>query len=164
MKFNRPNRWYIVANRSQATIYEESETRLFEVVTRLYNPDARLSEGELDSDRAGRALGKGPGQHTYDRSFHHHEQVGVEFARKLVQYVEHADSEKRFEELVLVAGPSFVGYLRNLFSNQILKKVTDEVVREFVHHSDAEVRTLIHNAMKVSQRRQERSYENRPIA
>ena len=147
-----PTRWYVVSNRTNTVFYSEGSDHEFNFVNRFLNLEGRLKEGELDSDKPGRGFssaGGGTIRHALDRTFDHTEGSAVKFTHRIVKSLEKAMAENRFDELVLVAEPHFLGLLKDSLSEPLKKKLKGTVAKEYVYQSDAkELRGLILKAMK----------------
>ncbi len=140
------HRWYVLANRTAAVFYEDLPDQPFLFVDRMKNPKGHLTEGQLDSDRPGSnvsSAGAGTIHHGTDRRFHHHEQVAATFARNIAMKLQTLKSEKKFDELIIVAEPHFLGLLRNELSQEVRSLVSFEVNREYIEGSDLEMRDAI---------------------
>lgn len=137
-KPSRIRSWYVVARRTEAVIYKEDAQHHFQFVYRLVNPRGRKPEIELDSDRPGRGASSANGtfHHALDRSWNRHETVAKKFAKKIAQALTHAARQNRFDELVLVAEPHFLGMLRDEIPASLRAKIKHEVNREYAKGSD----------------------------
>jgi len=62
------------------------------------------------------------------------------FAHRVAQYLEDAHNANRFDQLLIVAGPSFLGLLRNQLPEQIKKLVRFELDKEITLLSAADIR------------------------
>jgi len=149
--FNKRARWYLLANRSSAVIYLTTQQIKFEFVERISNPSGRLTEGELDSDAPGTGVSSGASSihHGLDRTFFHHELDAKAFAKRLSRILEKAFHEERFNDLVLVCEPHFLGLLRSELSPALKTIIRHEVNREYAQGSDEEVHQLILQAMEL---------------
>ena len=140
------DRWYLVANRSDAVIYRDRRGRPFEFVERFLNPSARLTESELVSDRPGRTFSSVRGSSVHnslDQRYIHHERSAELFAKKLAGVLDRALHEERFSELVVVAEPHFLGLLRSKFTAPVSRKVYRDIPREFAQGSDEDLQAFI---------------------
>jgi protein required for attachment to host cells len=142
--------WYVLANRTGAVIYRDSPERHFQFVERLTNLTGKIQEMELDSDRPGRAFSSAPGgqvRHSLDRRNNRHEASARRFASQIGNVLEAAYREERFNELVLVAEPHFLGLLRAALSDGVRNVVAHEVAREYTQGSDDELRGQVLTAI-----------------
>jgi protein required for attachment to host cells len=133
--------WIIAADESRARVLQvaDREQHLLEVEDML-NPDARLQERELQSDAEPRfnghgGVGKAGSAPTGGPASDRETQGAVEhsakvFARELGRYLEKARTDHRYDELVLVAPPKFLGALRKELGKEVEKLVADELPKD----------------------------------
>jgi protein required for attachment to host cells len=143
--------WYVLANLSGAVIYEDFRDQKFKFIERMRNSRGRLTEGQMDSDRPGRGFssaGSGTIRHGLDRTFHHHEQDAVRFARTIANHLTRKNKEEAFQSLVLVAEPHFLGLLRQALPEAIHGLIRHEVPREYLEGSDADLKRSIEAAIQ----------------
>jgi len=155
MKDQNEIRWYVVANRTEAGIYVERDDRSFALIECFYDPEGRLHERALDSDKPGRAVSSASGKvrHALDRRFRRHEHLTLEFAKQIAEYLEIMRQRDRYDSLVLVAEPGFLGILNGELSSRVHARVVAEVNRELVTRPIRELRSRI--------LKEERRYEYR---
>jgi protein required for attachment to host cells len=138
--------WIVAANRSRARILEiqpHKDTPLERAD--LANPAARAHERDLESDAAGRFYGKGEWNQghvaTASESLGEHETE--RFAADVREYLERGRNEHRFEQLWVIAAPTFLGLLRKTLPKplrqrvelEIDKDLTTEPAREIMRHA-----------------------------
>lgn len=133
--------WIIAADESRARVLQvaDREQRLLEIDD-LTNPDGRRQEREMQSDAEPRFNGHGgvgrPGTSSTggpasDRETHGAgEHSAKVFAREVGRYLDKARNEHRFDELVLVAPPKFLGALRKELGKEVEKMVTEELPKD----------------------------------
>jgi protein required for attachment to host cells len=147
-------KWYLLANRISAVIYEDIPHETFKFVERMKNPSGHLTEGQMDSDRPGTgysSAGGGTIHHGLDRTFHHHEQNAKRFARAIAKHLLHSKRSNQYQELILAAEPHFLGLLRLELASEVQSLVTFEVPREYLEGSDAEMQAAIRKAIEKSE-------------
>jgi protein required for attachment to host cells len=139
----------VVADEGEARFYDavRHDTRLSEV-GRVLNPKARLHDRDLKSDRPGRVFASAT-TGTGRRGAVAHHAVGGEsrprkheaqlFARQIVHELELARNEGRFERIVLMAGPAFLGLLRQALPKALRALVAAEVPKDLLHQDDKAV-------------------------
>jgi protein required for attachment to host cells len=110
--------WIIVADKSKARIFTVAESRgALLAVAELEHPEAREREQSLTSDRQGRSFDSaGKGRHAMGKTVEPGEHEAIRFAGQIADYVRAAQNEGRCNRLLLVAGPHFLGLLREQFS------------------------------------------------
>jgi protein required for attachment to host cells len=146
--FSSSVRWYVLANRSEAVIYKDTDSDKFKFVQRLNDPKGKLKESELDSDRPGRGNSGGSASFSLDRTFHHHEVEAREFAKKIAVSVTEATRDGRVDEIVLACEPHFLGLLRSALPASVKDLVKAEINHEYTYGSDEAIRGQILNAME----------------
>lgn len=106
--------WILVAHRSGARILENKGPRKrLELLQQIEHPEGRLKNHEINSDKSGRGFdGKGVEHHAYSNEHAPTEHVAEQFAKQLSEVLEHGRTRRRFDKLVLVAEPRFLGNLR----------------------------------------------------
>jgi protein required for attachment to host cells len=134
--------WIVVGHRGGAKIYEHAGIgRGIKMIDGMTNPTGRSQNRELVSDRPGRAFasrGAG-GRHTLTAKADAHEQALTVFVRDLAQYLRSGLSQKRFERLVLVAEPHFLGKLRKVLPRNVASCVQGAVRKDLFRSDRAEL-------------------------
>ena len=130
--------WIIAADSSRARVLQvaDREEKLLEIED-LLNPEARMQNRDLQTDGEPRfnghgGVGKpataptgGPGS---DREAQGPVEHSVKvFAREIGRYLDKARTEHRYDELVLIAPPKFLGALRGELGKEVEKLVADDV-------------------------------------
>ena len=142
------NRWFVIANKSNMTIYSEPGDQKFHFIDRLTNDDGRVREGDLEADRAGRSdSSSGAGAHASDRSNHKHEEIARKWAAKISLRLNEGALKNDFEEMILVAEPHFLGILRDELPAPMMKKVIAQIPKEYTRGSDTEIREHVFEAL-----------------
>ena len=133
--------WIVAADEARARVLQvaDREQRLLEI-EQLLNPEGRLQEREMQSDADPRFNGHGgvgkagssptggpPSDNQHQGAVEHSAKV---FAREIGRYLEKARQQQRFDELVLVAAPKFLGALRHELGKEVEKLVADELPKD----------------------------------
>ena len=125
-----PMQWVVIADKSRARIFQR-QGNLDELVEvdDLLNPQGRQDEAELRHDAKGRFYGKGERYqaHTAEPKMNQEQHAADRFSREVMQYIEHASDENRFESLVMIASPEFLGLLRRQLSKRIEGKIRKQL-------------------------------------
>jgi protein required for attachment to host cells len=133
--------WILVADNTRARIFiAETLSSPLEEIEDLSHTKGRLHDREITSDLPGRVKSFAGGGHAYEQRTDPKEHEVDNFARYLAQYLEDAHNKNRFEQLIIVAGPSFLGMLRNHLQEQIKKLVCLELDKEITTLSAADIR------------------------
>jgi len=134
----------IVANESAALLYDlKDPEKGLQFAGRISDPRARLHDRDLVSDRPGRRPDHAPVQSgRRGASPHHatagehdaHEHVIETFARQVAHELEAARIAGRFDRLVIMAGPKFLGMLRAVLPASVKATLAAEVPKDLVDH------------------------------
>ena len=135
--------WVVIADSSRARLFKaESALGPLQELAALAHPEARLHVQELTSDLPGRAFdsnGQG-GRHAMEQAVDPKENEALKFARQIADYLETAQSESKFNKLVLTAAPKFLGYLRQYLSARVAVLVSQEIDKDLVQHPAQDIR------------------------
>ncbi len=124
------NAWIVLVNRSEAKFFEcdlrtQGEVRF---VDKIENPKGRLRLKDIDSDRPGYAGGRGIGPGgRLERQQAPKDRILQMFSKKVAQRLEEEYRHGKFEELVIIAGPKFLGTLRQKLSKELASVVVQEI-------------------------------------
>jgi len=134
--------WLVVAQSSRAKIYE-TDLHLAESieVDDLVHPASRMHEREITSDLPGKGAGTGSGSH--HRLDAETSVKGAEldaFARQIDSYLVAALDKGKFDQLAIVAAPTFLGHLREHMSKHLAERVIYELGKSLVHDSFRELK------------------------
>ena len=134
--------WILIANGSEARIYNRSEKRSgLQIVSEYHHPESRMKSAELISDRSGHyqsdssSMGHGsyqeptpPKKHEMDR-----------FAHELADTLDEARMTRKFNRLVLVSPPHFSGLLNKHMYKEVKNLVSKNVGKDFTKVSEHEL-------------------------
>jgi len=136
----------VVADQSEARFYDaEVLGAPLQLAGRLADPSARLHDRDLKSDRPGRVFDHAPGATGRRGAVAHHSTGGERrprkheaqrFARRVAEALDHDRRQDRFDRLVLMAGPPFLGALRAALTESVRASLIAEVRRDLVHQSE----------------------------
>lgn len=126
--------WVLVADSSEARIYSAHQMRApLELIETLSHAASRLHPRDLGSDVPGRVHDRfGPGRHSLDTGQQIKAEERLRFAREIAALLAEAQRRKRFDRLVVMAGPTFLGNLRDSFSKSLAEAVVAEVHKDLV--------------------------------
>lgn len=137
--------WIVVADTSRARIFaaEGGYGSMVEIQT-LAHPQARLHEGDLVSDRAGRDRNPGPsGQHNMGQESEAKQEEAVKFAAQVCEELETGRVKGRFIKLYVIAAPGFLGVLRKHQSSSLQKLVAAEISKNLATHDLSQIRSIL---------------------
>jgi protein required for attachment to host cells len=95
---------------------------------------AHLHDRDLMSDRPGRSYESfGGARHALEREDDPRHREAVRFARRVARRLDEARRKDEFENLVVVAGPPFLGLLRAAMSQPTKACIAREIRKDLVH-------------------------------
>ena len=142
--------WIVAADSSRARVLQVlvREQKLQEIQS-MVNPQGRMRDRDLQADGAprwsghggmgapGAASTSGPGS---DREEQGPAQHAVElFAKEIGRFLVQARNEHRYDELVLVAPPRFLGALRGELGKEVERLVTEDLPKNLSWLSEREL-------------------------
>lgn len=125
--------WILVANRGGARLFENrGPGKGVELLEDVDFPAGKMRNQDIDSDRPGRyADGRGDGnRHGYSSAQDAREHISQIFARQLSQVLDSGRHQHRYEKLILVAEPRFLGNLRQQLTPQTAAMVRASVNKD----------------------------------
>lgn len=134
--------YVLVADGGRATIYSQATPRaaLLEVAA-LERPEARLPARELTTDLTGRVFDRvGSGRHGADSDYDPHAPLVKRLARTVAKRLTDSARQQRFDRLVLIAAPKFLGILRPMLADSVRKRVVRETAKDMTHTDVRELR------------------------
>lgn len=138
----------LVADQGGARLFDvDAAQRRLALAGERRNPGAHLLEQELVSDKPGRVFDHAPGAGRRGAVARHgtagehtaHRQQGERFAREVAQWMDQEHGQRGFDQLVLVAGPVFLGMLRGSLGEAVASRIAVEVHKDLTHQSAATV-------------------------
>jgi protein required for attachment to host cells len=134
----------VVADRTLAVFYDADTLRsALRESARLVDPSGNKQERELVTDRPGRRVGYGTGRHGVEEGSRARTEVAARFARRIGRRLDVARRAGEFDELIVVAGPTFLGLLRERMSGPTRERVVHEVGKDLVHATVGDLRRHI---------------------
>ena len=125
----------VVADQAEAVFYDTpSLAARPKEVGRISDPLAHEHARDLGSERPGRSYESvGSARHSVARENDPRREEAVRFARRIACRLDDALKRGEFEELVVVAGPPFLGLVRHELSDQARQRVVHEIRKDLVH-------------------------------
>jgi len=145
----------LVADQSEARFYDLQRGTPMQIAGRITDADARLHNRDLKSDRPGRVFDRAAGPGARRGTVGHHATGGentprkhaaVLFARRIAAELERARRDKKFDRLIVMAGPPFLGVLRAALPAALRKVTVAEVGKDLVHQTESVVRAHLPTA------------------
>ena len=134
-----------MADTSRARIFtaEGANSSINEIQT-LAHPQARLHEGDLVSDKAGRDRNPGSsGHHNMGQESEAKHEEAVKFAAQVCDELETGRVKGRFNKLYVIAAPGFLGVLRKHQSSSLQKLVAAEISKNLATHDLSQIRNSL---------------------
>lgn len=119
----------VVASKAEAKVFVKKSNRLILMKT-LENKMGRRRERDFHYDRPGQSFAKcfsNQAPHNLDVRTPHTEVICREFAHKIAVFLQKHRDESKFDHLLLIAEPHFLGRL-NAAIIKVVKKVTIETL------------------------------------
>jgi len=138
----------VVADESEARFYDAQSLKgPLHLAARITDPNARLHDRDLVTDRPGRKFDHAP-PGTRRGAVPRHAAGGEEsprkhealvFARRVAEELDQASRNDGFDRIVVVAAPQFLGLLRSELRNSLRSKVIAEIPKDIVHQAESAV-------------------------
>lgn len=122
--------WIMVANASHAKLFSnEGPKKGLTLVKELLHPESREKASELVSDRIGNFAGSG----SYAQPTEPKEVEAERFASEIAQELEHGRVNNAYEKLILVTSSHFMGLLNGRMSQQVRKKISESINKDYTN-------------------------------
>jgi protein required for attachment to host cells len=131
----------LVADNSRARIFTaETPASPLEEIEALAHIEARLHDRQITSDLPGKIKGEGNVGHAFEQPTDPKKHEADNFAHRLARYLEDAHNANKFEQLLIIAEPSFLGLLRKRLSEPVKKLVCFELDKNITTQSVNDIR------------------------
>jgi len=139
--------WILVSDASRARLFSAAEKdKPWSLVQAFEHPESRAKSSELSSDGRG-SMQQSAGRGNRPALEPHTSPKEVEadvFVRELAHFLDSGRTHNSYQNLALVAPPSFLGKLRNTLSAQVMKHVVATVDKDLTNLNDRE----LHNRLE----------------
>ena len=134
--------WVLVADAARARIFSVGSPRAtLHPVEQLVSPEARLHDRDINADRPGRTFDSfGEGRHAKSTNTSPKEQDAIRFAREVADHLEQGRVSNRFDRLIVVAEPHFLGLLRKAIKPVLEQMITLEINKDLSKANDRKIR------------------------
>jgi protein required for attachment to host cells len=121
--------WVLVADESAARLFSSDKIRVeLNEIEVLTNPEARIHERELGTERQGRGFeSANPSRHAMEPSSSIREERARQFAREIVRKLEQGANQQAYERLILAAPPDFLGLLRQQLKSGLKERLAQSI-------------------------------------
>lgn len=133
----------VVAEQSKARFFiQDGKAGKINEMADLVNMNARKHEQDLLTDRPGRSFdSKGSGRHAMETKTNARKQYANRFATEICDYLE--KNSNRYDNLVIISPPGFLGYLRKKMPDTLAKLVTREIKKNFVQEETRDIEQFL---------------------
>ena len=146
--------WILVSDASRARLFSLAEKeKTWELVQAFEHPESRAKGSELITDKPGR-MQQSAGRGNRPAMEPHMSPKEVEadvFVRELADYLDNGRTHNAYQNLALVAPPSFLGKLRNSLSVQVMKHVVVTVDKDYTQISDRDLHKRLDGVLENGQ-------------
>ncbi|MEQ8798991.1 MAG: host attachment protein [Salinisphaeraceae bacterium] len=137
--------WIVVADSARARIFErDGRWQPLAELQGLAHPESRLHHGDLKTGGRGEQQeSTGRASHASDWSTTPSQQEAKRFAREVADTLHEGRTQNRFERLVLVAAPAFLGRLRDKLDGPTQHCVTQTLDKNWARHATPDIQGLL---------------------
>lgn len=137
--------WVLVANAGRARLFEAARRDgVMSEVGAFVHPEARLPGRAFTTGRGPEAQESArPGGHGIAPRTTLEEKIDAEFADELALLLEEGRVHGRFDDLVLIAEPRFLGRLRAALPHELAKRVAHTVDKDVTRATAEQIRALL---------------------
>ena len=141
--------WILVSSAYAARLFEShGPNDPWQELETWRNPPDRLRRQDLLTDRPGRIAGLANAQRTaYAMPSDPKEQVEAEFASTLVEVLVRGLDARKFDRILLVAPPHFMGLLRKCEPQRLTEVVNREILKDLTHEAMPELQRHVNALM-----------------
>ena len=135
--------WILVADSSRARIFSaDTPSAPLKEINSLAHPEGRIHEQNMTSDLPGHHSDtSGAGRHGFQDEVEPKEQEVIDFAKQIAKHLEKARNTNKFNQLLIVAAPAFLGTLRTQLSDQTRKMVSIELDKNLTQQKPEDIRS-----------------------
>jgi protein required for attachment to host cells len=147
MNATKKSTWILVAGRARARLFElaqhDDESELIEIKD-FVNPEGRGSEREQVTERrASTHESVGATRHAIEPHTSLRDKSANRFAQELGESLEHGRIAHRYDRIVLVALPHFLGTLHAKLNRQVCESIVAEIPHDLTTKEPAEIRSYL---------------------
>lgn len=128
---DHPLTWVLVADKCQAKIFRIVKFPKLEEISRMEHPESRLQNHDLVSSKPGsnfQSIGKA--RSSYQQETEPKIVEAAKFATEIAHILYTASLNGEFNQLYIIAEPSFLGLLRKHINQNIQKTIVAELAKE----------------------------------
>lgn len=141
---DHPLTWVVVADNCQAKIFRLLKFPKLEEMTHLKHPESRLHNQDIISSKPGRGFQSvGNSRSAYQQETEPKQVEAIKFASEIAHFLYTASNKGEFNQLYIIAEPSFLGLLRQHINPHIQKIIIAEVPKELTSCSKESIEHLL---------------------
>ena len=139
--------WILVANASHARLFHLQTPKTLALVKEFSHPESRERASNLVTDKPGHYESDGGKHGNFSPAETPKHREMERFARQLAQELDHNRVTGRYQRLILVAPPAFLGALNGSLTHHVQALVRETVGKDYVHEKPqallTQLKTLI---------------------
>jgi protein required for attachment to host cells len=138
------NTWIVVADASRARFFAaDKSTGALQEFEDFSNPQARLHEGDLVSDKSGRDSDRNGASHGFGSANRAKQETANRFASELCAHLEAGRQRKAFGKLYVLGAPAFLGMMRKHQSAGVRELISDEIAKDLTTQPAERIRAQL---------------------
>ncbi len=145
--------WILVAHEAGARVFEnQGPGKGLDLVEELEHAEGRARDREIVSDRPGRSFRKNSGdprRASIPASEGPHDRAVATFARALAQKLKQGRNKNRYQRLVLVAPPRFLGLLRSSLDGPTTQLVVGSIHKDLAAAKESQLMKYLGDVIAV---------------
>jgi protein required for attachment to host cells len=133
--------WILVADNTRARIFTtDTPSSTLDEIEGFTHTEGRLHDREMTTDLPGRIKSADGSGHAFEQATDPKKHEADNFAHRIAQHLEAAHNANKFEQLLIIAEPTFLGLLRRHLPEHIKKLVCFELDKNIATQSVADIR------------------------
>lgn len=133
--------WIMVANGSVGKIFKNNGSKLHIIqIFEASSQEAHLHDRDIRIDRPGRVFeSANSARHALEPKMDLHRQEKVIFAQHIASFLNKGTNTKKFDELILIASPEFLGDMRLALNKRAHELIRKEINKDLTHLKEKEI-------------------------
>lgn len=132
--------WIIVASRDEVRVFSREGRGHIKLERDIGNPTGKLKLQDLVSDRSGSSSDNRMRRRlAYSTEESPRERAVKDFYREICEELDRELSKHTFSQLILIAEPRLLGYLRELLSKNLSRVVAQEIPKDLSAERDVDL-------------------------
>jgi protein required for attachment to host cells len=137
--------WVAVLNGSKARIfYNNGLSKHIELVKECTSDTAHMRSSELGRDKPGRVFeSANTARHSVEPKTDLHNKDKIQFAQQIASILNQASALGKFNNLILISSPEFLGEIRTKLSKSTYALVIKELKKDLTHLAEKDILNYI---------------------